>query len=413
MRSPNACRLLLSGVAMLLAAVSTAPAAAQKWDPAVFQAPKFEDAPGFNAEGVRAIYYNGLPFRGRPTRVFAWYGLPAPKPGVKAPGIVLVHGGGGTAFDAWVRLWTSRGYAAIAMDNCGQLARGTYGHWERDPQGGPAGWGGFDAIDEPATDQWTYHAVADVILADSLLRSMPEVDADRIGLTGISWGGYLTCITAGVDSRFKFAVPVYGCGFLGDNSVWLGEFKKMGPEKSARWLSQWDPGVYLKEVKIPVLWVDGTNDFAYPMDSLAKSYRLPNAPRTLCTKVRMPHGHGGAGENPEEIHAFADSIVNHGKPLTKVLAQGRDGQAVWATFEAVRTVVRAELNFTRAQGEWQKRLWETIPAAVSADGKNATATLPQDATVHYLNLIDSDGLTVSTEHEEIVQPKPSKANGPG
>ena len=48
----------------------------------------------------------------------------------------------------------------------------------------------------------------DVILAHSLLRSWPRVDPERIGLTGISWGGYLTCIATGVDNRFKFAIPV-------------------------------------------------------------------------------------------------------------------------------------------------------------------------------------------------------------
>ena len=51
---------------------------------------------------------------------------------------------------------------------------------------------------------------------------------------------------------------------------------------------------------MPILWVNGTNDFAYPMDSWQKSYRLPASPRTLCLRIRMPHGHGPVGENPEE-----------------------------------------------------------------------------------------------------------------
>ena len=92
--------------------------------------------------------------------------------------------------------------------------------------------GGFHQIDQPIEDQWTYHAVAAVILANSLIRSFPQVDPNRIGVTGISWGGYLVCIVAGVDHRFKFAAPVYGCGFLGENSVWLDEFQKMGPGES-------------------------------------------------------------------------------------------------------------------------------------------------------------------------------------
>src|SRR5437588_585808 len=70
----------------------------------------------------------------------------------------------------------------------------------------------FGSVDKPVAEQWPYHAVAAVVRAHSLVRSFPEVDADRTAVTGISWGGYLTCIVAGIDPRFKAAVPVYGCG---------------------------------------------------------------------------------------------------------------------------------------------------------------------------------------------------------
>ncbi len=42
-------------------------------------------------------------------------------PGDTYPAVVLVHGGGGKAFEEWARLWAERGYAAIAMDlgGCG------------------------------------------------------------------------------------------------------------------------------------------------------------------------------------------------------------------------------------------------------------------------------------------------------
>jgi len=48
-------------------------------------------------EGVKALTFEGLPFRGRPTRVFAWLGLPSVQNDEKLPAMVLVHGGGGTA----------------------------------------------------------------------------------------------------------------------------------------------------------------------------------------------------------------------------------------------------------------------------------------------------------------------------
>jgi dienelactone hydrolase len=356
-------------------------------------------APDSAPQHIHALFFDGLPWHGKPTRVFAFIGMPEHKPGDKVPGMVLVHGGGGTAFAEWVKLWTSRGYAAIAMDTCGCTPGGEQAKRPRHEHGGPPGWGGWDQTDEAVEDQWSYHAVADVVLAHSLLRAQSDVDTDRTGVTGISWGGYLTCIVAGVDDRFRFAVPVYGCGFLGDNSTWLPNFAKMGKEKAGEWLDLWDPSRYLPRAKMPLLWVDGTNDFAYPLDSLQKSYRLPTGPRTLCTRVRMPHGQG-PGATPEEIRAFADSILKNGAPLARITGQGREGDRIWAAFESRTPITKAEINFTEDSGAWKERKWETLPAEIVAEQHKASAPIPAGAKVFYLNLIDERGLVVSSEHIE-------------
>ncbi len=394
--------------AAVLCAMSVTATAQEKgkipWDlQALSKAPATRPAEGFQGKDVQAIYFDGLPWKGKPTRVFAWVGMPSdPNARIngKVPAMVLVHGGGGTAFDEWVRLWNSRGYAAIAMDTCGCTPGGKSGKRPRQDMGGPGGWGGFDQVDEATEDQWTYHAIADAILAHSLLRSMEGVDANRIGVTGISWGGYLTNILAGVDDRFLFAVPVYGCGFLGDNSTWLGEFKKLGPEKAGKWLKLWDPSAYLSRAKMPMLWVTGTNDFAYPMDSLQKSYRLPAAVRTLCIRPRMPHGHGGAGENPEEIRVFADSFCKGGTPMATVKAQGATGSQAWVTYESKAPIVKAELNYTKDTGVWQKRAWLAVDATLDQAAGKAAAEIPAGTTVYYFNLTDDRKLVVSSEHVE-------------
>jgi len=383
---------------ILLMAVAQA-AEAPMWNLArLFHAPKATPAEGFQADGMQALFYEGLPYRGKPTRVFAWLGIPKVEAGKKLPGMVLVHGGGGTAFANWVKLWNDRGYAAISMDTCGCVPRGSYGNWQRDEQGGPPGWGGWNQINEPREDQWTYHAVAQAILGHSLLAAQPEVDADRIGLTGISWGGYLACIIAGVDSRLKCVVPVYGCGYTNEHGF-AGSVAALGKEAAERWMRWWDPSVYLPAARMPMAWVTGTNDFAYTMNALQKSYRLPKGPRTLCIRIRMPHGHGPAGEAPREIHAFADSILKGGDPLPTFTAQGRDGHQVWATFESQRPIARAELCFTVDRGNWQDRRWEAAPAQL-APGR-ATAALPDGVAVYYLNLFDCRDCVVSTEHVEI------------
>ena len=67
---------------------------------------------------------------------------------------------------------------------------------------------------------------------------------------------------------------------------------------------------------MPMLFVNGTNDFAYPLDSYQKSYRLVKD-RTLCVTVNMPHGHP-QGWAPVEIGLFVDQHLRKGKPLAQI-----------------------------------------------------------------------------------------------
>lgn len=379
-------------------AESATPVSRTPWDlETLSKAPDWAPLQRPKAEGnVRAITFAGPSWQGKPTRVFAWLGIPKVAAGEKVPAMVLIHGGGGTAFDEWVKLWVDRGYAAIAMDTCGQIPVGNYGHWFRNDQGGPPGWGGLDQIERPREDQWTYHAVADAILAHSLIRALPEVDADRTGVTGISWGGYLTCIVAGVDARFKLAVPVYGCGFYRE-TIFDNELKKLIPAQADLWMSWWDPSVYLPNAEMPILWVTGSNDFAYTLPALQHSYRLPKGPRTLCIRLRMPHGHGGAGENPEEIRVFADSVLKGKGGLMKITGTHREGTTVSATYAGNGTMTKAELNFTKDEGRWQDRKWEALPMELGSG--RVSGTLPDGARVYYVNLFDERGCVVSSEHE--------------
>ena len=360
-------------------------------------APAVYPASDFNEPGVRALFFDGLPWKGKPTRVFAWYGVPPHKEGEKLPAMVLVHGGAGTAFASWVRLWNARGYAAIAMDTCGSLPNRddqpstTFKH---DDMGGPPCYE-RNQINWPIEDQWQYHAVADVILGDSLLRSFPEIDPSRIGLTGISWGGYLTELTASVDTRFRFGAPVYGCGFLGEDSGVVPELKKMKPEDAQKWLALWDPSVYLPHITIPLLWVDGTNDQFFPLGPLRKSYLLPKGASTLSMHVRMEHDYTH-GEPPEEIHAFADYYLKSGPALVSIGAVKRKGDMVMVKYKAATPVTGAVLNYTLDSTGWKERQWAQVPAELNAAKQIAKATLPAGATAFYFDVIDGRNLIVSS-----------------
>ena len=259
---------------------------------------------------VRSVWIEGEPLNGKSTRFFAYYGLPRDaSPARKCPAMVLVHGGEGTAFANWVRLWNERGYAAIAMDTCGAVPvkDASTKKWSRHEWSGPAGWGNFSrALDVPKS-QWTYHAVAAVIRSHDFLRSLPEVDRYRVGITGISWGGYLTCIAAGVDDRYLFAVPVYGCGYYGEDSRWKTQLEKLG-KVGRRWLELWDASVYLPEAKCRFYWVSGKDDPFFPYVSLRKSAALTKGTSEFHVIDHMVHGQN-AGSTPEYIRDFADKLT--------------------------------------------------------------------------------------------------------
>jgi dienelactone hydrolase len=343
---------------------------------------------------TREVLYEGEPLGGKPTRVFAYHARPKGGEG-PFPGMVLVHGGGGTAFAEWATLWAKRGYAALAMDLAGCGAER-----KRLPDGGPNQTHAekfADFTDDEVGKMWTYHAVAAVIRGHSLLASLAEVDADRIGITGISWGGYLTCIVAGVDGRLKVAVPVYGCGFLHENSCWLGIFEKMEPGQRDRWVAVFDPSRYLSGVSCPILFVNGTNDFAYPLDSYRKSYRCVPGRVDVRIEVNMPHGHP-QGWAPKEIGWYVDSVLTGGDPLPRLgPIRTVDGVASAETTAKV-PLEGGQLHYTTDTGPWQKRAWHTVDARRTGDV--VEADLPAERPiVYYLSVTDERGAMVGTEHE--------------
>ncbi len=390
--SKRACLLVV--LPLLLSACSSlrpAPRATGPWD-----LQQLQHAPAFDTGGrtglVQEIYYVGPTYRGKPTRVFAYLGQPANATATRRPGMILVHGGGGKAFRDWAQHWAERGYAALAMDLSGNGPSG------RLPDGAPdqADTGKFrNFTTDEAREMWTYHAVADVILAHSLLRSLPEVDPERIGLTGISWGGYLTCIVAGLDPRFKVAVPVYGCGFLGDNSVWKdGALAAMAPDSRERWLHLFDPSQHLADVRCPILFLNGTTDFAYPLDSYQKSYRLvPEHLRHVSIVTNLPHGHIWTFG---EVDAFVDQALAGAPPLAKPGIPVRDGDTLRVRITSQVPLKQADLCYTSDTGPWNKRQWVTVRG--SLDGKKASAPLPAvRPLVAFFAVIDERGLRVSSE----------------
>lgn len=339
-------------------------------------------------KGIKEIFYENEAYIGKKTEVFAYMGIPE---NIKTPvpAMVCIHGGGGKAFKEWVKLWNARGYAAIAMDLAG-----------KGPDETPHAASGPDQTHEYKFnvdvwgDIWTNHALCAVIRAHSIIRSLPEVDAERTGVTGISWGGYLTCCTSGVDKRFKFAVPVYGCGFLQDNSAeeWMNIFADMTAEKKKWWHENCDPSVYLKNSEMPMLFVTGTNDFAYPLDSLRKSCLVTRGEAQSCISLEMAHGHI-PGWEPEGIGLYADSILKGGIPFPSIGGISVENNKASAEFSS-ELAVKGYFLYSCDTGVWMERKWYQLEADI--DDKKVIAELPSGVTLFLLAVEDSRGAYVST-----------------
>jgi hypothetical protein len=412
------------------------------WDlPRLRQPPGTQPAAEAPVDGVQAIWIDTLPYQGKPTKAFAYLGMPAQPAGAddaqpadgsdtqpantqhKFPGVVLVHGGGGTAFADWVKTWTARGYAAIAVDLEGQIPKrdATGKAWIRTDTLGAA-WGGGparhghafgDCFDRPFEEQWAYHAVADTLLAFSLLAARPKVDSSRIGLVGISWGSVVCSIAAGVDDRPAFVVPQYIGGFLNLDSGWC-EFMKPRPQTWA-----WDPANFYGSLpatrKTQWLWINGAND-AYGTPPMMNASRRATGPHSWMTiSPTLGHGHIWAADQVGEIYAFADAVTKAASPLARITKTAWRPDAVDIAWTGGPAIVKARFVYaTLPQPEMQfappgtRTDWPKVKYTVSeadiapgaGETPNAfTATLPRPTgmVTGWVNLVDDRGLAVSSE----------------
>ncbi len=344
-----------------------------------------------NYDGIEAIMYDGDTYNGRPVKYFAYIGLPeGASEANPVPAVVCLHGGTDTAQDQWVKYWNDHGYAAIAMDLNGRipvlglsvtsLPRHAWAGASQD---------NYSTI-FPHDAGWMYSNVTAAICANNLLRSMPEIDSSKIGIAGISWGGVSTSTTIGVDNRFAFAIPSFGCGYLYDSETWMADY--MTEEKL-----RWEPSRFIAKAECPILWMNGDKDTAFSITSTSKS--------SLCggdnsyTAIIPGYNHGnGSTWSRVEPYAFADSIVNGGQKFIRGTAV-QNGNTVVATTD--RAASKATLRYMTADELYfengTKATYDVTTVTTSDSNTDTfTFTLPSDATMFYVTFEDSDGNHTST-----------------
>ena len=354
----------------------------------LFEAPQFSWLDSANS--VCSLLYEGIEYKNMTTKIFAYYSTPGLVSGDftldrNLPAVVLVHWGWGSADCDWVKLWASRGYAAIAMDLDGNGPDG-----KRIQNAGPP-------AKEYMTEVWNNHAIAKIILAHSLIRSFPEVDENKTGITGVSVGGHLTCAVAGIDTRFKAAVPVYGCGYLHEIDEWRNSdlYTGLSDEHKAIWDWVYDPSNHIGHSSCPILFVAGTNDLYYPIDKLMKTYMVvPKERRYLSIIPGLPHN-CLQGITMPEIGIFMDSVLSGCAPLPSFSSIVVKNHVIMAQVSSRLNLTSAYICFTTDKSTYVKKTWSNSIARVLGNDV-VVPRPPEDTVAWYLLVIDSRRATASS-----------------
>jgi hypothetical protein len=204
-----------------------------------------------------------------------------------------------------------------------------------------------------------FHVVQMARRGLSLLASRPEVAGGRLGVFGISWGGFVTWLVNGLDPRVRAAIPVFGSGITA------------APTAGDRaWRAAFQPEHFVTAAHGPVLFLNGTNDFfGHVPDARRLCGRLPVAHRVL---LAPNENHGLWPEMLPTAMAWWDHHLKDGPALPAgprlVLAQA-GGQVRVAVVdpEAVRVAVYFSYGTpARAPGGFWREVRVAGPGPFSA-----------------------------------------------
>jgi len=187
----------------------------------------------------------------------------------KYPLIVLIHGGPQGAWNNnWGYRWNPQLFANAGYMVFMPNPRGSTGYGQKLVNEVSADWGGKAFVD-------IMNGVAEVI-------KNPNIDKERIGAAGASYGGYMVNWILGhnTDPRFKFKTFVSHAGVYNLESMatvteelWFvdWEFKGMPWENPVNY-KKWSPHLFAKNFKTPTLVIHGEIDYRVPVDQGLQLY---------------------------------------------------------------------------------------------------------------------------------------------
>jgi dipeptidyl aminopeptidase/acylaminoacyl peptidase len=232
---------------------------------------------------AQLVHYKS--FDGKMISAFLWMPFNLKRDGA-TPAVVLPHGGptGQTSdyFNSTAAALASRGYICIAPN-----VRGSTGYGMEFQKANFQDLGGGDLQDE--------------VYATKFLIDTGYVDARKIGITGGSYGGFMTLMAIGkTPDVWAAAVEEFGIinwyTMLQHEDPFLREYERTllgDPEKDRAIYEADSPVKYINAEKAPLLVLQGTNDIRVPKEEAEQVVEiLKKNGRTVDAHYYEAEGHG-------------------------------------------------------------------------------------------------------------------------
>ncbi len=230
-------------------------------------------------EEIKFKSFDGTNVQGWLMKPLGW------RAGERYPLILAIHGGPhgmyGYNFNAAFQAYAARGYAVLYLN-----PRGSTGYGQKFSDGTLKEWGGGDYRDLMAG-------------VDEALRKFPWIDRGRMGVTGGSYGGFMTNWIITQTNRFRAAVAsasvsnlvsFYSTSLYQD--LIHAEFGGF-PWDDYDLLWRWSPLRYVRAVETPTLFIHGELDNDVHITQAEEMYmalRRRNVETVLARYPREGHG---------------------------------------------------------------------------------------------------------------------------